>query len=82
MEQLDRTDAPTVSDSYAMCIGFACLLETIKSIDTLVQSTHGTKTKVEGWIEPEPQVKGSEVGTALVHAMTLDQAETQQGKLS
>lgn len=36
LEMLDKTDAPTISESYTVSVAFACVLDTVKSVSSLV----------------------------------------------
>ena len=37
LEMLDKVDPPTVPDGYGLSLGFYCLMETVKTIQLLVE---------------------------------------------
>ena len=40
---LDKADPPTIPDGYGLSLGFYCLLETVKTINYLVEGEEGDK---------------------------------------
>ena len=68
LEQSERAESPTVAEGYTLSVAFACLMEIVKSLDTLVQGEQCT-TEV-GWIEPatETNKNSTGVGTETIGA--------------
>ena len=73
-------------EGYTLSIAFACMLEVVKSLDSLVQLFHQPvqRNKVEGWIEPGPEQTADKnstgVGTDFIKA-TADDVESEKGEV-
>ena len=76
LDQLDRTDTPSVSEAYAMTVAFKTLLALVNSIDALVKSTlTKEEVKVEGWIEPSVEEKTTDKTGVGTEAVVRNKAE-------
>lgn len=74
LDYLDKQDTPSIPEGYTLSIAFACVLEIVKGLNTLVVQGEPHPT-VQGWIEPDKRVEKSSdtgVGATSIDAITKD----------
>ena len=66
LEMLDKVDPPPIPDGYGLSLGFYCLIETVKTIQILIE---GDKTEADGAQEKEEKKTETEEheGEAITH---------------
>ena len=66
LEMLDKVDPPPIPDGYGLSLGFYCLIETVKTIQILIE---GVKTEADGAQEKEEKKTETEEheGEAITH---------------
>ena len=82
LDHLDKQDTPSIPEGYTLSIAFACVLEIVKGLNTLVVQGEPPPI-IQGWIEPEDHVKKSSdtgVGATSIDAITKDKS-ADQGKV-
>ncbi|XP_031571220.1 protein MON2 homolog isoform X2 [Actinia tenebrosa] len=74
LDHLEKQETPSIPDGYTLSIAFACILEIVKGLNTLVVHTSPEKPSIEGWIEPDVKhVKESDTGVGTVSINAMDQ---------
>ncbi|KAK3700698.1 hypothetical protein QZH41_015645 [Actinostola sp. cb2023] len=80
LDHLEKQDTPTIPDGYTLSIAFACVLEIVKGLNTLVVQGESTSQADQGWIEPDEHVMKSSdtgVGAISINAMAKDKSTDQ-----
>lgn len=76
LDHLEKQETPSIPDGYTLSIAFACILEIVKGLNTLVIQTSPESPPVQGWIEPDVKdVKDSDTGVGTVSINAMDQGE-------
>ena len=72
---LDKVDPPPIPDGYGLSLGFYCLIETVKTIQILIE---GVKTEADGKTEADDtqkEMKKTETeeqeGEAITHTKKI-----------
>jgi len=77
LDHLDKQDTPSIPDGYTLSIAFACVLEIVKALNTLVVQGESASQMVQGWIEPEEHKErtgDTGVGSNSINAMAKDKS--------
>lgn len=77
LDHLDKQDTPSIPDGYTLSVAFACVLEIVKALNTLVVQGEPVSQNVRGWIEPDSKVEKSSdtgVGATSITAMAKDKS--------
>lgn len=78
LDHLDKQDTPSIPDGYTLSIAFACVLEIVKALNTLVVQGEPASQNVQGWIEPDEHFNQKSndtgVGVTLLKAMAKDES--------
>jgi hypothetical protein len=78
LDHLEKQETPSIPDGYTLSIAFACILEIVRGLTTLVLQAKPETQPVEGWIEPDVKViKDSDtgVGVGAVSVNAMDQGK-------